>query len=510
MWEEDRFCPYCGYDRQGEMQPSNALGRGTLLQGRYQVGNVIGQGGFGITYVGYDLTLEMKVAIKEYFPSGSAMRTGSISGNIQWDFGENDEKQWASGIDRFLKEAKRMARLDSVPSVVRVRDCFKENRTAYIVMDFVEGVTLKKYLLGHGVLRWDECLRLLNPILDSLAVIHDHGFIHRDISPDNIMLQPDGTARLLDMGAAMDVQANGGHASMVVVKRNFSAPEQYLESEVLGSWTDVYSMAATIYYCLTGKVVPEAMEREFKKTPLAFAPELGIPQTVAAAITAGLELKTEERIRDMRTFKARLTGTSAGADEWGSFSEQTDFSGQTRRDSGQAVEQTSVTSLGYEEPGQPFVQPQKPVKKIRLVLISILFLGAALFLSHAFFSHGFYDPFYDIFWPMIATGGVPGGYLLYTYHKQGRYKRGERCYYACLAFGILFGWMRFEWIRSGLLTCICFGGLLKSVFWWKDKREANQAVPFKRKAATVLCGVSAVFLMLLSIWWTVTFYYFYF
>ncbi len=303
----DQFCPHCGYGQDSGLQPPNALKRDTLLRDRYYVGNVIGQGGFGITYVGWDLTLEMKVAIKEYFPSGSATRTNSLSNQIQWDFTGDGKANWSEGMERFLKEARKMAKLDSVPAIVRVRDAFAENQTAYIVMDFVEGDTLKKYLMGHGVLKYEECMTLLSPILDSLAVIHDRGFIHRDISPDNIMLQPDGTARLLDMGAAVDVKANEGHASMAVVKKNFSAPEQYMESESLGSWTDVYAMAATIYYSITGKVVPEALEREFKKTPLYFDPAFQIPAHVIGALRDGLELHAENRIRDMRELKRRLT-----------------------------------------------------------------------------------------------------------------------------------------------------------------------------------------------------------
>ena len=303
----DQFCPHCGYEPDSDIQPPNALKRDTLLRDRYYIGNVIGQGGFGITYVGWDLTLEMKVAIKEYFPSGSATRTNSLSNQIQWDFTGNGKANWSEGMERFLKEARKMAKLDSVPAIVRVRDAFAENQTAYIVMDFVEGDTLKTYLLGHGVLRYEECMTLLSPILDSLAVIHDRGFIHRDISPDNIMLQPDGTARLLDMGAAVDVEANDGHASMAVVKKNFSAPEQYMESESLGSWTDVYAMAATIYYSITGKAVPEALEREFKKTPLYFDPAFNIPAHVIGALRDGLALHAENRIRDMRELKRRLT-----------------------------------------------------------------------------------------------------------------------------------------------------------------------------------------------------------
>lgn len=310
--EADRICPHCGYEQDSAAQPVNALKRGTILHGRYLVGNVIGQGGFGITYVGWDLTLEMKVAVKEYFPSGFATRINSFSNRIEWDSVNQNPEERSQGMDRFLKEARRMARLDEVPSIVRVRDAFGENRTAYIVMDFVEGVTLKTYLLSHGALKYEQCTALLSPILDSLAVIHDRGFIHRDISPDNIMLRPDGSARLLDMGAAVDVRANDGHASTAVIKRNFSAPEQYMESEILGSWTDVYAMGATVYYCMTGKVVPEALEREFKKVPLYFDPGLGIPPCVIKTLNDALALRVEDRIQDMRELKRRLT---AGGNE---------------------------------------------------------------------------------------------------------------------------------------------------------------------------------------------------
>ena len=170
LLEGDRFCPVCGYDQDSGSQPSNALKQNTVLHSRYLIGNVIGRGGFGITYVGWDMTLEMKVAVKEYFPTGTAARSNSYSNEIQWDFTDEGKIGWSDGIQRFLKEARKMAKLDSVSSIVRVRDAFDENQTAYIVMDFVEGVTLKNYLLSHGVLRYGECMRLLSPILDSLAI----------------------------------------------------------------------------------------------------------------------------------------------------------------------------------------------------------------------------------------------------------------------------------------------------------------------------------------------------
>ncbi|MCD8109245.1 MAG: serine/threonine protein kinase [Clostridiales bacterium] len=306
-----RICPHCGYDQQGEAQPEHALKRNTILYGRYLVGNVIGQGGFGITYVGYDLKLETKVAIKEYYPAAAASRTGSLSARIRWDYGNADEH--TKGIERFVKEARKMAALDAVPSIVRVWDVFEDNDTAYIVMDFVEGVTLKQYLLKHGVMSWEACRSLLFPILESLAVIHERGFIHRDISPDNIMVQNDGTARLLDMGAAVGVRATQGQASMPVVKRNFSAPEQYTETEELGSWTDVYSMAATMYYCLTGRVVPEPMERTYSQKPIIFPENCSIPGEVKNALLGAMELSRDTRLRDMRMFRNRLTGGSGGS-----------------------------------------------------------------------------------------------------------------------------------------------------------------------------------------------------
>ena len=307
--EGARICPHCGYEQDDGSQPPNALKRNTILHGRYYIGNVIGRGGFGITYVGFDLVLEARVAVKEYFPSDMASRTNSYSSRIQWNFTENGEKSWAEGIERFLKEAQKMAKLDSVPSIVRVRDAFSDNQTAYIVMDFVEGITLKQHVQEYGALGYEECMNLLTPILDSLAVIHSYGLLHRDISPDNIMLQTDGQARLLDMGAAVDVRSGGGRASMAVAKQYFSAPEQYMESEALGSWTDVYAMAATIYYCMTGKTVPEALERGIRKTPVSFDLGLNIPAHVQKALIHALEMNASDRIRDMQELKKELEST---------------------------------------------------------------------------------------------------------------------------------------------------------------------------------------------------------
>ncbi|MCD8120327.1 MAG: serine/threonine protein kinase [Lachnospiraceae bacterium] len=305
-----RTCPHCGYDQQAE-QVSYAIRPNTILHGRYLVGRLIGKGGFGITYVGFDLMLEVKVAIKEYYPSGIASRNNSWSNQVVWESQSNGcqvqdaRVRRQESMEHVLKEARRTAKLAEVPTVVRVNEVFQENETAYIIMDFIEGVTLKDYLIQNGAMSWEDCRKLLFPVMDALAKAHDLGIVHRDISPDNIMIEPDGTVRLLDLGAAVDINANNGHASMMVVKSNFSAMEQYDENGKIGSWTDVYAFAATLYYCLTGKLMMPVLDR-IRNPEITFPNERKIPEQVKAALRKALVIYEDGRIQDMRAFKREL------------------------------------------------------------------------------------------------------------------------------------------------------------------------------------------------------------
>ena len=129
------FCSHCGFDMERYVQPPNVLRKDTILCGRYLIGRVMGHGGFGVTYVGYDLKLEVKVAVKEYFPSGLGSRSNAQSNRIQWGFSNTEYQNWLEGVEQFLSEARKMAKLDEVPGIVRVRDSFQENQTAYIIMD---------------------------------------------------------------------------------------------------------------------------------------------------------------------------------------------------------------------------------------------------------------------------------------------------------------------------------------------------------------------------------------
>ena len=262
---DQKFCPECGRPYGSVNTESFALKPGTILDGKYLVGEMLGQGGFGITYIGFDLLLEQKVAIKEYFPMSTGMVSRENRSMVVWSTAMMGKTGTQKGFDSFLKEARKMAKLGGIPGVVGVKSVFIQNETAYIVMDFIEGETLLKKLQREGPMPFDTCLSLLTPIIQALAEVHEHGIIHRDISPDNIMVRPDGRLILLDLGAAkdLDIQGRDGNvqSSQMVAKQGFSPIEQYQRNANIGPWTDVYAMAATIYYCCTGILPPTAVDR---------------------------------------------------------------------------------------------------------------------------------------------------------------------------------------------------------------------------------------------------------
>ncbi len=261
----ETVCPECGRPYGSVKAESFALKPGTILDGKYLVGEMLGQGGFGITYIGFDLLLEQKIAIKEYFPMSTGMVSREGRSTVVWSDAVMQKSGVEKGFDSFLKEARKMAKLRSIPSVVGVNSVFIQNETAYIVMDFIEGETLLKKLQREGPMDYGTCVTLMTPIMQALSEVHKHGIIHRDISPDNIMVQNDGRLILLDLGAAkdLDIQGKDGNmqSSQMVAKQGFSPVEQYGRDGKIGSWTDVYAMAATIYYCCTGILPPTAVDR---------------------------------------------------------------------------------------------------------------------------------------------------------------------------------------------------------------------------------------------------------
>ena len=299
-------CPKCGYDPAKDKHMEYALPPETILAGKYMAGRVLGQGGFGITYIGWDIPLERKVAIKEYYPSGQVSRSPGTRA-LTWYSSEQSQHARQDGMQMFLKEARKMVKADSIPGVVRVLDLFQENGTAYIVMEFVEGETLKARLLRDGSMDWETAKKIFRPVISAMEQVHAFGLIHRDLSPDNLMLLPDGSVKILDLGAAKDLSINSGASSMQVAKSGFSPLEQYIQRGGSGTWTDVYSMAATIYYTLTGTLIPGAVERLEKDTISWDFPALNrLPAQAQEALKKALAVQVKDRTQTMEALEKGL------------------------------------------------------------------------------------------------------------------------------------------------------------------------------------------------------------
>ena len=312
-----KVCPKCGYDAEKDTNLTYALKPYTILHGKYLIGKVLGQGGFGITYIGFDLALELKVAIKEYFPFDQASRNIYNGNNLFWQNALDSTEYRHHGFNTFLAEARKMAKINNIPEIVSVRDTFEENKTAYIVMDYVPGMTLKDYIAKNGVMTYDQALNLLNPLILGLERAHRQGIIHRDISPSNLMLSPQGKVYLLDLGAAKDVKKSTGKSEMVATK-GYSPMEQYTSSSYTGPWTDVYSMTATIYYCLFGKTPPAAIDRVESDT-LSFKGKTKKSLTAKqiAVLKKGLALNKADRYQSIQELlnallSVRKKGASKG------------------------------------------------------------------------------------------------------------------------------------------------------------------------------------------------------
>ena len=297
--EEDFICPICGFDNAAYIPEPHHLPPETILHGRYVIGRALGDGGFGITYVGYDLVLRRKVAVKEYFPGGSVWRSSETSLNVSCHTSKSLQEQFDVGRKKCIREAQSLAKLDDIPAIVRVLDFFSENNTAYIIMEFVEGSTLKDYVKRlPRRMTLAEILELLSPVTDALQIVHKRGFVHRDISPDNIMIAADGTAKLLDFGAVKSVSAGGEATQNPVVKRGFSPLELYSTEGLIGVWTDVYALCATIYYLLTGEVPEEPMDRLANDRAEEKLAAL-LPPEEKDALCKGLAIQPKERFQTL-------------------------------------------------------------------------------------------------------------------------------------------------------------------------------------------------------------------
>ena len=286
----------------------HCLRKGTRLIGRYTIEGVLGQGGFGITYLGIDELHEKKVAIKEFFPQGIVTRNIEYKDTVTVTFvGEKDN--YEKGKERFLKEARTMAKFSKDEGIVKALDFFEINNTAYIVMEYLEGITLKQYLRENKRIAPEDLIELLVPLIESLDEIHSQGMIHRDISPDNIMVLPDGRIKLMDFGAARDYTEFGEKSLSIVLKPGYAPPEQYQTHGIQGPWTDIYALCATMYKCITGENPPDAIERvmdDHLKKISAFGISV-LPQ-IEEAIIKGMSVAANDRYQNVGDFCEDLYG----------------------------------------------------------------------------------------------------------------------------------------------------------------------------------------------------------
>lgn len=308
MQNEETICPLCGYSNEAQAESPLYLKPGTLLEQKYLVGRVLGQGGFGITYLAYDTNLNIKLAIKEYFPQDLASRAfgqtqvSAYTGNLG--------SQYEYGLEKFLQEARTLAQFEEHPNIVSVRDFFKANGTAYFVMSYVEGITLKEYLANSGgKLPADKVRSIMLPVMDALREVHTVNVLHRDVSPDNIFINLKGQVILIDFGAARQAIGEKGHSLSIILKPGYAPEEQYRSKGVQGPWTDIYAVAATCYHLLVGQQPPEALER-MVQDDIALPSETGveISENEENALMKALSVKASDRYQTIADFQAGLLG----------------------------------------------------------------------------------------------------------------------------------------------------------------------------------------------------------
>lgn len=325
---------------------SSGLPEGFMLRnGRYQIRRTLGMGGFGVTYEAWDAQLEIPVALKEFFPSG-AYRIGDsvrFTGTQQGiDFGE--------AMKDFVREARLLARLRH-PNIVALFDHFEEIGTGFMVMEFLNGMTYTEIVRTHGALREADALSVLRSVGEGLLAVHQASLTHRDVKPSNVMGTHDRGVVLIDFGASRVWSTASASVSKALVSDGFSPLEQYTAS-ALSPASDVYALAATGYYLLTGEVPPSSTDRASGAASTSIVGRPGISSTVASAIERAMSLRVADRPQTVSEFLTDLT-----------------------RPVRAEVPPTTVARLQREEPTQ--FAPPPPPKSSRAKLIVVLAAAAA-------------------------------------------------------------------------------------------------------------------------------------
>lgn len=293
---KNTVCPYCGQIGAPKPEEAYHLNPCTILNARYIVGKVLGFGGFGVIYMALDLKLSRIVAIKEFFPTSLVSR---VPGELKVSIFSGDKiSEYNKGLNRFLEEARNMAKFDNDPHIVNVLEFFSENRTAYIVMEYLSGETLEQIARKNGgVLQYEDAVPIIKSVLEALSVLHANNIYHRDINPKNIMISGDNQIKLIDFGNARFFNESETACSKVVTG-GYAPPEQYIEKSAQGAFTDIYAVGATFYKIIVGKTPLDATDRQNEDTlqkPSDFIENL--PKNIDIAIMKAMALKPEQRFQ---------------------------------------------------------------------------------------------------------------------------------------------------------------------------------------------------------------------
>jgi len=295
-----RVCPKCGFEEGTAPERPGQLWPRTTLADKYVIGRVLGQGGFGITYLAWDNILGRKLAIKEHYPREICTR-GRDETTVQ-PLTQRLDDDYRYGLKKFVEEGRAMARFYDHPGIVLLLDFFEGNGTAYIVMAYVAGMTFKQYLQNHGgKVGFGPALDIVTPVMDALREVHRQGLLHRDVSPDNIYINEKKEVKILDFGSTR--YAVREFSQVPAVKPGFSPIEQYGQAGKQGTWTDVYATAATLYRAITGQVPPDAPDR-LRVDPLIPPSRMGvqIPPASEKALLKALSVQAKDRFQTMDHF----------------------------------------------------------------------------------------------------------------------------------------------------------------------------------------------------------------
>lgn len=376
----DGRCHYCGFDERN-YKKDQQLGLHTRLKnGEYMIGRQLGQGGFGITYIGMDTTLLQTVAIKEYFPFGAVRRNDRNEIEL---YDEKYRKDYEKGLESFLCEGRILARFSNLTAVVGVKNFFHENNTAYLVMDYVEGLSVREYVKNYGVLSPDRTLFLVQQVIADMQMIHHKQVLHRDVSADNLIITHNGSLKLIDFGATRQEFTKNQYTGTILCKQGYSAIEQYSTGRNQGPWTDIYGLCASIYFMLTGVVpdsAPDRIQNDCVRS-LVQMDEIAMPKVQKEAIMKGLAVEVEHRYHTMAELYAALYGEKL-EDISGYYERENNESALRKKESPahHALEQKSVSRTKMKRALQDIEEDREKGKKRKrrlfiyaVVVICLLF-----------------------------------------------------------------------------------------------------------------------------------------